>query len=1629
MPHKLTEKQLSQVNVITDNYAIVIFDTKGYIQDANNNFLNIFDYKIGEVKGKHHSDFWNKQLVDTGECQKFWRKIINGDRQSLEIKRAKKDGKFVLLQAVYTPIKDKNNKTFQIIVTAEDKTKRKEKELDLRGKIKALSKSQAIIEFDPNGVILDANENFLKTFNYTLDEIKGRKHKILCEDMYENSMDYSLFWENLRKGKFQSGQFKRLTKYGRTIWIQATYNPIYNIDGKIVKIVKFANDITKEKELSLYYKGQIEAISKSQAIIEFNPSGMILDANENFLDTLGYTLDEIKGQPHSIFCEESFVKSNKYKKMWKALGKGFYQAGQFKRIRKDGLVVWIRASYNPIYGVNGKVSKVIKFAHNITKEKELSLYNQGQIEAISKSQAVIEFDKNGVVLNANENFLKTVNYDLQEIQGKHHSIFCEEDYVNSKEYKEFWDTLKKGKFHTGQYKRIDKNGKIIWIQASYNPIYGIDGDVIKIIKFAHDITENKKRSLYYEGQIEAISKSQAVIEFDINGVILKANNNFLTALGYTFEDVQGKHHSMFCDKIYTNSKEYKDFWNILKKGEFHSGQYKRLDKNGNIVWIQATYNPIMGIDGKIKRIVKFAHDITENKKRSLFNQGKVEAISKSQAIIEFDLEGNILDANENFLKATHYKLNEILGKNHRIFCDDQFANSLEYKKAWRELQNGKFHAGQFKRIDKYGKVLWIRATYNPIYGVDGKIAKIIKFAHNITDEKELSLYYRGQIEAISKAQAVVEFDVNGIVLNANDNFLKAVKYKKEEILGKHHGIFCDKEYIKSKEYKNFWRELKEGVYHNGKFKRIDKENETIWLRATYNPIYGNDGKVIKIIKFAHNITSDTELNLYYQGQIEAISKSQAVIEFDVDGTILEANDHFLKAMGYHLDEIQGKHHSIFCEEELVKSPRYKEVWKDLKKGNYQAGQFKRIDKNGQTVWIRATYNPIYGVDGKVTKIIKFAHNITKDQELSLYYKGQIEAISRSQAVIEFDINGVILNANDNFLKTFSYSLSEIQYKHHSMFCDKKYSSSKKYKNFWDKLQSGIYHKGQFKRFDKNGKTIWIRATYNPIYGINGEVIKVVKFAHDITQDQEASLYYKAQIDSIDRSQAVVEFDMNGTVLNANKNFLDAMDYTLDEIKGKHHSMFCQKEYTVSPKYYKFWEKLQKGNYDSGKYLRIGKNGKKVWIRATYTPILNIENKPVRILKYAQDITELETIKIDKLTGLYNQGKLISDIKPNKANNLAIINSNEYSAISDFYGLLAGDTLIVQFAEILKKVIPKDFILYRLHNDSFAILNNTLSKEDFMKEIDFIRIKTNAESIDAKVNQLNLTLVCGISYGDSDEIVSYARTALNYAKNTNEVMVTYSKELHIEEQFQEKIFWSKKINNAIKEDRIIVHFQAVFNNTTRKVEKHEVLVRALEQDQSLIYPNKFLNIAKTSRQYLDITRIVIKKSFEQFRDSDFEFSINLTLEDILDTSLQEFLFKNIKKYNVGEKLTIEIVESEQISEYKPIVEFVKKLKSFGSKIAIDDFGSGYSNFEYLLEIDADYVKIDGTIISKVLENDYSAEIIKSIVSFCKKMGIKTIAEYVSNEEILDKVTELGVDYSQGFHTGRPEQKVSAFKNLL
>ena len=239
------------------------------------------------------------------------------------------------------------------------------------------------------------------------------------------------------------------------------------------------------------------------------------------------------------------------------------------------------------------------------------------IDALNTSQAVIEFTPSGEILTANSNFLNAVGYSLSELSGQHHSLFCDPEYAATPAYRQFWHDLAQGHFASNTFKRFGKGGRAIWLQATYNPIRNEVGKVIKVVKFASDITETKLRELDVNGKIEAIDRAQAVIEFTPTGTILTANPNFLAAVGYELKEIAGKHHQMFCEPDYVQSVAYRQFWEKLSRGEYQAAEYRRLGKGGCEIYIQATYNPILDDTGTVVKVVKFATDTTEAVKRRL----------------------------------------------------------------------------------------------------------------------------------------------------------------------------------------------------------------------------------------------------------------------------------------------------------------------------------------------------------------------------------------------------------------------------------------------------------------------------------------------------------------------------------------------------------------------------------------------------------------------------------------------------------------------------------------------------------------------------------------------------------------------------------------------------------------------------------------------------------------------------------------------------------------------------------------------------------------------------------------------------------------------------------------------------
>ncbi len=394
---------------------------------------------------------------------------------------------------------------------------------------------------------------------------------------------------------------------------------------------------------------------------------------------------------------------------------------------------------------------------------------------------------------------------------------------------------------------------------------------------------------------------------------------------------------------------------------------------------------------------------------------------------------------------------------------------------------------------------------------------------------------------------------------------------------------------------------------------------------------------------------------------------------------------------------------------------------------------------------------------------------------------------------------------------------------------------------------------------------------------------------------------------------------------------------------------------------------------------------------------------------------------DSLTGYPNRTRLMVDISSVKDGIILLINIDEFQQINDFYGHIAGDHVLNQLAESLKYFSlnsQHEMVVYKLSGDEFALLTTDPmgyhSLQHFLQELnDYIQ----ASPLTYEEAKINIRITLGASM-DINNGMEKADMALKTARLNQKPFMIYDESLNIEHQYQQNMLWIQRLSVAIEEDRIVPYFQPVFDNVTGDISSYECLIRMIETDGNVLTPYHFLDISKKARLYTRLTSIMVEKSCRHFTNKIHHFSINLSMDDILDSNTVAFIKERIKFYKVEKRITFEILESVGIEDYPEILQFIEDMKQEGCQFSIDDFGSGYSNFDHLLRLKIDYIKIDGSLIRNLHTDSNAISIIQAIVYFAKKRNLICIAEFVHNAEVYEIVKELGIERSQGFHLGEP-----------
>jgi len=525
--------------------------------------------------------------------------------------------------------------------------------------------------------------------------------------------------------------------------------------------------------------------------------------------------------------------------------------------------------------------------------------------------------------------------------------------------------------------------------------------------------------------------------------------------------------------------------------------------------------------------------------------------------------------------------------------------------------------------------------------------------------------------------------------------------------------------------------------------------------------------------------------------------------------------------------------------------------------------------------------------------------------------------------------------------------------------------------------------------------------------------------------KDANSRIQQYLNAVDASSLVYVANPAGKIKYINHKYISTIGCGIEELIGKpvsvlnHPDMDSQCE-TIS-------KQVSSGEIWTGVLMNRTKSGEDIYLETSTIPIIGDNDKIEEYLSIRKDITQTvkqqQQIKKqyrDPLTGLPNRTRLREDIKKVEKPATAMVNIDGFSIINTYYGIEAGDQILKQFTKQVQKIIKPNMQLYRISGDEFAVLGKEIGDYNgFNAFISRMMEKLSEVPFIYNNNEIRLSMTSGTSDGQEGSITK-AGMALKQARHQNKSLMTYSEAENYMQNVRDDVQYASVIRDAIAQDRIVPHFQPVVDTVTGEVVKYEALMRIKDEDGNYVPPGAFLELSKKLKLYRSLSTRMIEKTIEIVKDSEnHRVCINFDKEDVLNNKLQEMFFSKIKEYNLQGRITIEITEAESVDNLPELGTFVTRARQEGCLIAIDDFGTGYSNFMYILNLQPDFLKIDGSITRQINDSKRAMLLSKTITEMCRNAGIKTVAEFVSDEKIHEQIKYIKADYCQGYLFGKPE----------
>ena len=590
-----------------------------------------------------------------------------------------------------------------------------------------------VIEYDADGVITSANDRALMSLELLGEDVAGRHHDSLWPKDATQTPSYVEFWEKLRSGRIIEGRHEHVAGTGGSVWLQSTFLPIRDQSGFVKRVLQIAMDISDVTHKAKSDELVLDALKSKFAYSELDEDGHIRSVNEAMLGCYGLNEAEVLGKRFDAMCDDEFRKSEVFETAWQdATNRQMLVRTSIRHITSDALKRWMEVTLLPVVEADGKVRKVIQLARDNHDEKRHANKLEAKDGALDRGLALVEFSLRGDVTSANRRMCEIFGVIPEDFENVNHVDMCDPEFGNSRQHTDFWDKLVAGEIVSGIFRRISPDGSTFWLRCVYSPVIEPNGRINTILLAAEDVTDTQQALIHKEQKLAAVDEIICMLEFSSDGDVVDAGGKALKAFGQSAQQIRRKTYSSFCNADGEVSRRDMDLWATASRGEVIRGEFQRGLDDGNQVWLDGLYSPLLDRAGQVERVFLAGIDITKSRAQRIDFEARFAAADSGLAIAEFDVDGRVLSANENLLKYLGHSRREIIGEHHSAFCSPDFVQTDEYREFWLGLARGESWVGRMAHVDRYNGDVHLHSIYCPIRDEHGEISRIIAYSINET---------------------------------------------------------------------------------------------------------------------------------------------------------------------------------------------------------------------------------------------------------------------------------------------------------------------------------------------------------------------------------------------------------------------------------------------------------------------------------------------------------------------------------------------------------------------------------------------------------------------------------------------------------------------------------------------------------------------------------------------------------------------------------------------------------------------------------------------------------------------------------------------------------------------------------